>query len=171
MCIYIYNIAIGRLVKGSTTIYVILSLHRKTLDELAGTRLVLFSYGSGLASAMFSLKFDTDNSASSPLTALVYSATGLLSRLESRKCLTPAEFEATLALREEAHMKAPYTPKSSNKDLFPGTFYLTEVDDSHRRTYERSALPPEFQPKVAKQPIIAPVRLVDPVSNGIVNGH
>lgn len=120
---------------------------------------------------MFSLKFDTDNSATSPLSALIYSASGLLSKLESRKCLTPAEFEATLALREEAHMKAPYTPKSSSKDLFPGTFYLTEVDDSHRRTYERSALPPEFKPKVAKQPIIAPVRLVDPISNGIVNGH
>lgn len=120
---------------------------------------------------MFSLKFDIDTSANSSLTALVHSCSGLLSKLESRKCYNPAEFEAMLALREEAHMKAPFTPKSCNKDLFPGTFYLTNVDDAHRRTYERSALPPELKPKVAKQPIIAPVRLVDPISNGIVNGH
>lgn len=120
---------------------------------------------------MFSLKFDTDNSPSSSLTALVHSASGLLSRLENRKCHTPAEFEATLALREEAHMKAPYTPKSCSKDLFPGTFYLTHIDDAHRRTYERTALPSEFKPKVAKQPIIAPVRLISPISNGIVNGY
>lgn len=150
---------------------IVLWLHRKTTDELAGTRLVLFSYGSGLASAMFSLKFDTDGSPNSALTALVHNSSSLLTKLESRKCYNPSEFEAMLALREEAHMKAPYIPKSCNKDLFPGTFYLTKVDDAHRRTYECSAAPSELTPKVAKQPMVAPVRLVNPISNGIVNGR
>jgi len=158
---------------GSTRhiIDILLLSYRKTVDELAGTRLVLFSYGSGLASAMFSLKFDTNSSPSSSLSALVHSTSGMISKLDSRKCYTPAEFEATLTLREEAHMKAPYTPRSSNHNLFPGTFYLTKVDDVHRRTYERSSLPSELKCKVAKQPIVAPVRLVHPITNGIVNGH
>ena len=161
----------GQIVILSLEQQIFLLLYRKTSDKLAGTRLVLFSYGSGLSSAMFSLKFDTDDSPNSPLTALVHSASGLPGRLESRKCHSPAEYEAILKLREEAHMKAPFTPKSSDKDLFPGTFYLTKVDDAHRRTYERSVQPTELPLKVAKQPIVAPVRLVNPVSNGIVNGH
>ena len=132
---------------------------------------MLFSYGSGLASAMFSLKFDTDTSPSSSLTALIQSASGVCGRLDSRKCYSPAEFEATLKLREEAHMKAPYTPKSSNHNLFPGTFYLTKVDDAHRRSYQCSEPPAQLKQKVARQSIVAPVRLVNPISNGIVNGH
>jgi len=144
---------------------------RKTVDELAGTRMVLFSYGSGLASSMFSLKFDTNKSPDSSLTALVQGASGVLHRLESRKCYTPAEFEATLTLREQAHMKAPYKPKSGHQDLFPGTFYLTDIDDAHRRTYERHDIPSEVKLKVAKQPLVAPIRLATPISNGIVNGH
>ena len=146
-------------------------LYRKSVDELAGTRMVLFSYGSGLASAMFSLKFDTDKSPDSSLTALVHGASGVLHRLENRRCYSPAEFEATLTLREQAHLKASYKPKSGHQDLFPGTFYLTNIDDVHRRTYERHAIPSEIKLKVAKQPIVAPIRLVNPISNGIVNGH
>ncbi|XP_065905062.1 hydroxymethylglutaryl-CoA synthase 1-like [Dysidea avara] len=143
-------------------------LAQKTVDDLAGTRIVLFSYGSGLASSMFSLKFDTDKSPDSSLTALVRGASSLLHTLETRKCYSPAEFEATLSLREHAQLKAPYKPKSGHQDLFPGTFYLTNVDDAHRRTYERHAVPSEVNRKV---PLVAPIRLVNPISNGVGNGH
>lgn len=37
---------------------------------------------------------------------------------------------------------APYTPVGSVDTLFPGTWYLTKVDDMHRRQYERSPLTP-----------------------------
>ena len=117
---------------------------------------------------MFSLKFDTDKSPDSSLTALVRGASSLLHTLETRKCYTPAEFEATLSLREHAQLKAPYKPKSGHQDLFPGTFYLTNVDDAHRRTYERHAVPSEVNRKV---PLVAPIRLVNPISNGVGNGH
>jgi len=41
-----------------------------------------------------------------------------------------------LKWREEAYGKAPYTPKGKIEDLFPGTYYLTEIDEKYRRKYE-----------------------------------
>lgn len=35
---------------------------------------------------------------------------------------------------------ASYVPRGSVEDLFPGTWYLTRVDDKHRREYARRPL-------------------------------
>lgn len=35
---------------------------------------------------------------------------------------------------------ANYVPQGSVEDLFPGTWYLTRVDDKHRREYARRPL-------------------------------
>lgn len=99
--------------------------------------MVLFSYGSGLASAMYSFRFSSDAGPNSALRALVASQSDLPARLKARRVVPPAEFEKTMKLREETHHLAPYAPTGSLSDLFPGTFYLTNVDEKHRRTYER----------------------------------
>jgi hydroxymethylglutaryl-CoA synthase len=39
-------------------------------------------------------------------------------------------------LRERAHLQKDYKPKGSSETLFPGTYYLTEVDSMFRRKYE-----------------------------------
>ena len=39
-------------------------------------------------------------------------------------------------LRENAHLQKDYTPEGNIENLFPGTYYLTKVDDMFRRTYE-----------------------------------
>ena len=39
-------------------------------------------------------------------------------------------------LREQAHLKKSYTPSGDPSTLFPGTYYLTGIDDMFRRTYE-----------------------------------
>jgi hydroxymethylglutaryl-CoA synthase len=39
-------------------------------------------------------------------------------------------------LRENAHLKKSYTPTGKTDGLFPGTYYLTNIDDMFRRTYE-----------------------------------
>ena len=38
-------------------------------------------------------------------------------------------------LREEAHLKKNFTPQGNVDHMFPGTYYLTEIDDKFRRTY------------------------------------
>lgn len=37
-------------------------------------------------------------------------------------------------------ISAPYKPVGPTSNLFPGTWYLTEVDEMHRRKYERVPL-------------------------------
>lgn len=40
---------------------------------------------------------------------------------------------------------APYKPVGDASSLFPGTWFLTEVDDKHRRKYERVPLQPPME--------------------------
>ena len=63
-----------------------------------------------------------------------------------------------MELRETNHHKAPYTPVSSTDDLFPGTYYLTMVDDKYRRTYGRVSPTPVTS---LPAPLLAPARVVD----------
>ena len=37
---------------------------------------------------------------------------------------------------------APYSPVGSVETLFPGTWYLTNIDSKHRRVYDRTSPTP-----------------------------
>ena len=74
-----------------------------TVDSLRGKRVVLFSYGSGLAASMFSLRFTDDRSPDSPLQHLVSSLSDLQSRLDSRHKVAPEDFDKCMKLREQTH--------------------------------------------------------------------
>lgn len=111
----------------------------ESVEDLAGKRVMLFSYGSGLASAMFSFRISDDTSSSSALHTLVTSLKDIPARLASRRQVEPTEFLKTLNAREHTHNNSNYTPTCSEEDLFPGTYYLTNVDDKFRRTYERKS--------------------------------
>ena len=100
----------------------------------------MFSYGSGLASAMYSLRVTTDSAPKSRLSVLAQSLSDIPARLKARKTVPPAEFERIMKLREETHHLAPYTPVGSTAELFPGTYYLKGVDEKYRRSYERVAV-------------------------------
>ena len=109
----------------------------KDLVELVNKRIVLFSYGSGLSSTMYSIKVSMDSRPDFTLSALVANISDIPSRLASRKVVSPAKFEEIMKLREETHHKAPYIPESNIADLYPATFYLASVDDKHRRSYNQ----------------------------------
>lgn len=79
------------------------ALCSKTATELAGQRIVLFSYGSGFASSMYSLRASHDASAGSPLAELVASLANLKQRLEARHKVAPEEFNKVMQLREDTH--------------------------------------------------------------------
>eukprot|EP00094_Tigriopus_californicus_P009588 TCALIF_09243-PA protein Name:"Similar to HMGCS-1 Hydroxymethylglutaryl-CoA synthase 1 (Blattella germanica)" AED:0.33 eAED:0.33 QI:0/0/0/1/0.5/0.66/3/0/307 len=105
-------------------------------EELAGKRVGLFSYGSGLVSSFFSLRISSDIAPMSPLSMLKRSLNDVQSRLESRTKIPPADFEAIMQLRESVHHKSPYVPVAKPDDLFPGTWFLGSVDEKHRRHYD-----------------------------------
>ena len=101
-------------------------------DQLPGKKLGLFSYGSGLVSSFFSIRVKND------VSLICSSLSDVRSRLDARRKVDPSDFSAAMKVREETHHLAPYTPTGSVSDLMPGTWYLTGVDEMHRRTYARS---------------------------------
>ncbi|KAJ1493811.1 hydroxymethylglutaryl-coenzyme A synthase C terminal-domain-containing protein, partial [Baffinella frigidus] len=123
-----------------------------TDKETMGKKILMFSYGSGLASTLFSMKVMGP-------TGHIAQAGNLDERLEERKFVTPEEFTATLLDREKKYGQfgwspdsdkkelfpgtyLKWSPDSDKKELFPGTYYLKQVDEHGRRTYDRVALSP-----------------------------
>ena len=64
---------------------------------------MLFSYGSGLASAMFSLQFSKDDSMTHSLQKLKDNVSHLKMYLECRKKCSPEVFSKMMKLREDTH--------------------------------------------------------------------
>ncbi|KAL5118059.1 3-hydroxy-3-methylglutaryl coenzyme A synthase [Pleosporales sp. CAS-2024a] len=98
-------------------------------QSLQGKRIGLFSYGSGLASSMFS--FRVNGSVENMAKQL-----DIPNRLEARRVVAPQVYDDMCNLREQAHLKKNYTPTGDTDGLFPGTYYLTKIDDMYRRSYE-----------------------------------
>lgn len=117
-------------------------ISRHNLENISGKRILLFSYGSGLASSMFSLRVSDVNCCTPDSTParMLDSLKDLTKRLDSRQKIDPADFSQMMALRERIHHLAPYSPVGKVEDLFPGTWYLLHIDEKHRRTYERKKL-------------------------------
>ncbi|XP_002738314.1 hydroxymethylglutaryl-CoA synthase 1-like [Saccoglossus kowalevskii] len=108
---------------------------QNSVADIAGKRVGLFSYGSGLASSLYSIKFSEDTAPGSKLSKLSEVLSDVTVRLDSRKKIAPKIFADTMKLRQDTHHLANYTPVGCIDDLFPGTWYLTHVDEMHRRQY------------------------------------
>ncbi|XP_049839401.1 hydroxymethylglutaryl-CoA synthase 1 [Schistocerca gregaria] len=111
----------------------------KSAEHLAGKRIGLFSYGSGLASSMYSVKVAEDISEGSSLRHIITNLGHISTQLKSRTCVSPSDFSSIMELREKNHHKAPYTPEGPIDTLFPGTWYLESIDELHRRVYKKAA--------------------------------
>ncbi|RZC39088.1 HMG CoA synt C domain containing protein [Asbolus verrucosus] len=109
----------------------------KDISELAGNKIGLFSYGSGLASSLFSITVTRDCNEASPLYKLVSNLRHVKPFLQQRQKVAPEKFEAALELRQRNCHKAPYEPTGPTDNFFPGTYYLTKIDEGHRRFYDR----------------------------------
>ncbi|XP_076354844.1 hydroxymethylglutaryl-CoA synthase 1-like isoform X2 [Tachypleus tridentatus] len=103
------------------------------INDLLGKRIGMFSYGSGLASTMFSIIVTSD---AELLKSLHTALKDQLNYLELRKKVSPMEFTSILKIREDTHHQAPYSPVGKVEDLFPGIWYLVHVDNMHRRQYK-----------------------------------
>jgi len=111
----------------------LLSLISEKQDELDGKRVLLFSYGSGLAATQFSIKV-----ADGAGVKEIAEKADVHARLADRTKITPEEFTAVLAHREESYTKFDYSPSRPVSDVAKGTYYLTEIDALERRHYARA---------------------------------
>lgn len=118
----------------TASVYSALCSLLSTVDSatLQGKRIGVFSYGSGLAASLFSLKV------AGP-TDTMQKALNLKERLAARNTLTPEEFDSYCELRKKAHLQKNYTPAGTPETIASGVYYLTEVDDMFRRKYEIKA--------------------------------
>ncbi|XP_029433711.1 hydroxymethylglutaryl-CoA synthase, cytoplasmic [Rhinatrema bivittatum] len=130
-------------------------------QQLAGQKIGVFSYGSGFAATLYSLKVTQDATPGSSLDKLTASLSDLKARLDTRQCVAPGVFAENMKLREDTHHLANYIPQGSVENLFAGTWYLVRVDEKHRRQYARRSL-------LEDRPLEAGV---DAVHSSTVNEH
>lgn len=100
-------------------------------DELVGERILLFSYGSGLASSMFTLR--VVGSLSSVVPKLL-----LKERLDARTLVSPEEYTSILKRKEEIYGSFDVRSTQEPSELWPESSYLVEVDALGRRFYSTS---------------------------------
>ncbi|VDL38801.1 unnamed protein product [Hymenolepis diminuta] len=108
-------------------------------EQLLGRRVLMFSYGSGYTASMFSLRITE----TADMEAIVgASSQSPFDRLTQRTSITYDEFTSGLQAREAAIDKAPMEHSRENlkRRFFPGTYYLTHIDEKYRRFYQRTPL-------------------------------
>lgn len=119
----------------------LMSLVANEREKLAGKRLLMFSYGSGLAASMFSLKVGSTQAVKDRLNLIARTA-DIDARLDARTQVAPAIFNEWMGVRERLHtQEGAYTligTTQDEKELFPGAFFLVERDAAGRRKYEQT---------------------------------
>jgi hydroxymethylglutaryl-CoA synthase len=98
-------------------------------EAAIGKRVGMFSYGSGLASSMFSFKIRGSIKE-------MQKELDVHARLDARRTVAPEVYDEMCNLREKAHLQKDFVPAGSTEHLFPGTYYLIGVDSMFRRSYE-----------------------------------
>ncbi|KAH0949471.1 hypothetical protein HN011_004148 [Eciton burchellii] len=109
----------------------------KPISELAGSKIGIFSYGSGICSSMYSLTVTKNAQDGSALSKIISALSYVKSQLEKRQRVSPEDYTKILTLREQNCHVVPFTPQSNINNMFPGTYYLAQMDEKYRRTYKR----------------------------------
>ncbi|GAB2274031.1 hypothetical protein Dimus_008800 [Dionaea muscipula] len=109
-------------------------IHNKH-STLAGNRVVMFSYGSGLTATMFSLKI---NEGKHPFSlSNIAKILNVGEKLKTRHEIRPEKFVENLKLMEHRYGAKDFVTSKDTSLLAPGTYYLTEVDSMYRRFYAK----------------------------------
>jgi len=120
---------LGNIYSGSLYSCLLSLISQESSEKLQGKRIVMFSYGSGLASSMFSLVIN------GPISTIAQKA-NVNDQITKRKKISPQEFTQMLNRREQAYSSPSYKPIYSTDLLWPKSYYLKEIDELYRRHYE-----------------------------------
>nr|POF19383.1 hydroxymethylglutaryl-coa synthase [Quercus suber] len=111
-----------------------LLIHNKN-SALAGKRVILFSYASGLSATMFSLQLREGQHPFS--LSNIANVMDVARKLKSRHEFPPDKFVETMHLMERRYGAKDFVTSKDISLLSPGTYYLTEVDSMYRRFYAK----------------------------------
>eukprot|EP01018_Ginkgo_biloba_P040721 Gb_16306 [translate_table: standard] len=112
-------------------------IHNKRHSLVEGQRVLMFSYGSGLTSTMFSLRIRNNAHPIFTLSNIAH-LMDLSAKLSSRNLFSPQDFVLNMKVMESRYGAKDFVPSSQLFLLRPGTFYLTHVDSRYRRFYARN---------------------------------
>jgi hydroxymethylglutaryl-CoA synthase len=99
-------------------------------DVLQNKRVLLYSYGSGLAASMISFRVNG-------ATDKIKNTLNLRERLAARTFSKPQEFADAMKIRENTHNACDYTPSGNLDHIASGVYYVEKIDDKWRRFYKR----------------------------------
>ncbi|KAI8368194.1 hydroxymethylglutaryl-CoA synthase [Radiomyces spectabilis] len=99
-------------------------------ETLKDKRVLLYSYGSGLAASMISFRItgSTDG---------IKQKLNLRERLAARTIAKPEDFAEAMAIREKTHNVRDYVPSGNLDHIASGVYYVEKIDDKWRRFYKR----------------------------------
>ncbi|KAJ4706114.1 3-hydroxy-3-methylglutaryl coenzyme A synthase [Melia azedarach] len=115
------------------------SLIQKKHSSLAGKRVIMFSYGSGLTATMFSLHLQ-DGQHPFSLSNIV-KVMDVPGKLKLRHEFPPEKFVDIMKLMEHRYGSKDFVTSKDSSLLLADTYYLTEVDTMYRRFYAKKAEP------------------------------
>jgi len=101
--------------------------------DLKGKSISMFAYGSGFASSFYTMTVKGD-------TTEIREKMNLVNRLANMKVVPCQDYVDAMVLREKNHNAGQYTPSGSLDDIWPGAYYLEEIDAKYRRKYGRKPL-------------------------------
>jgi len=111
----------------------------KSIQELKNTRLCLFSYGSGLASSMFSVVISENVDQRFTLEQIHKNLNQQKDmHIQNRVEIEPSLYDKYLNKRESIHSLVPHESNLKQSCLYPGAWYLKSIDKNYRRFYERN---------------------------------
>ncbi len=126
------SLSINRLVGNSYTSSLYLGLLSLIINkdiDLSNKRILMFSYGSGCAATLFSLKVHSEYK------EIKLKNTEIMDSLNSRIKITPKELEDIMTEKEKLYLSKNFKTKYDLSGLVEGTYYLSEVDNNWKRHY------------------------------------
>ncbi|EFC50763.1 hydroxymethylglutaryl coenzyme A synthase [Naegleria gruberi] len=105
-------------------------------QELQDKRINMFSYGSGLASAMFELQGrETTHKKHRYQLDDIKNILDLPNRLNNRIEVSPEQYSSIMDANMETYLKHDFVATNPTDYIDSGSYYLDRVDDKHRRFY------------------------------------
>ena len=130
------NIYTGSLYLNLFTLFTDLPGHVPVTTMNAGDRIMMFSYGSGLAATAFTLRLNK-NQDDDKLKQMINVCSGIKEVLDARTCVSPENYSDMMLAREKAYNLKSNPDDSVDDTLAEKTYYLCGVDDKFRRFYQR----------------------------------
>ncbi|KAI1727126.1 hydroxymethylglutaryl-CoA synthase [Ditylenchus destructor] len=138
-----FNRRLGNMYTASLYAQLINLIARSPASDVTDKRILLYSYGGGCESGVFSMRFNLEK----PCVKAEYDLMGeianaALNRLDQRNERSPHIYSEAMKSREDlVRAGAPYTPVHASNglkvDLFPDTYYLAHIDEKFHRQYKR----------------------------------